>query len=95
MPTFNTNGRVVRGKIIICHCTYQKISGIDGHFSTLQVCAVNANKISVVCTDYKPFKGETTLKVEAEKPFKLRIVTKYLWYPVELDVPAGTSEFKV
>ena len=55
----------------------------------------NSNNISVVCQEYAPFKGKTTITTEAEKPFKLKVVTKYLWYPVTIDVPAGKSEFKV
>ncbi len=55
----------------------------------------NGNNISVVCTEYEPFKGRTTIETEAEKPFKLVINTKYLWDPVEIDVPAGKSTFKI
>ena len=55
----------------------------------------NSNRISVVCTDYTPQKGATTIETEAEKPFKLKVVTKYLWYPVELDVPKGKAKFKI
>ena len=53
------------------------------------------NKISVVCTHYEPFKGKTVIRTSAEKPFKLKVVTKYLWYPVELSVPAGESQFEI
>lgn len=55
----------------------------------------NSNNISVVCTEYVPFKDRTTIEVEAQKPFKLKVVTKYLWNPVTLDVPAGKSIFKI
>lgn len=55
----------------------------------------NSNLVSIVCTEYHPFKGQTTVKVEAQKPFKLKVVTKYLWYPVEIDVPKGQSVFKI
>ena len=55
----------------------------------------NSNNISIVCTEYKPFKGQTTVEVEASEPFKLKVVTKYLWYPVTLDVPKGKSIFKI
>ena len=53
------------------------------------------NKISVVCTHYEPFKGKTLIRTSAEKPFKLKVVTKYLWYPVELSVPAGENQFEI
>ena len=55
----------------------------------------NSNRISVVCTEYKPFQGETVIEVEAEKPFRLTVVTKYLWDPVVLDVPAGKTTYRV
>ena len=53
------------------------------------------NKISVVCTHYEPFKGKTIVETEAEKPFKLKVVTKYLWYPVEIDVPCGRARHEI
>lgn len=55
----------------------------------------NSNKISVVCTDYVPFKDKTTIEVEAEKPFKLKVVTKYLWYPKEYDIQKGKTTIKI
>ena len=53
------------------------------------------NKISVVCTHYEPFKGKPIVETEAEKPFKLKVVTKYLWYPVEIDVPCGRARHEI
>ena len=55
----------------------------------------NKNRISVVCTHYEPFKGKTVIEAEAQKPFKLKVITKYLWYPVEIEVPTGKSRFEV
>ena len=55
----------------------------------------NGNNISVVCTKYEPFKGKSIVRTVAEKPFKLKVITKYLWYPIELDVPVGESEFEI
>ena len=55
----------------------------------------NSNNISVVCTEYVPFKDQTTIEVEAQKPFKLKVVTKYLWYPVTFDIPAGKTTLKI
>ncbi len=51
------------------------------------------NKISVICTEYHPFRGQTVIETEAEKPFKLVVNTKYLWEPVEFEVPAGKAKF--
>ena len=53
------------------------------------------NTISVVCTHYEPFKGKTVIETEAEKPFKLRVDTRYLWDDVIIDVPAGKHTFNV
>lgn len=55
----------------------------------------NSNKISIVCTEYVPFMDKTTIEIEAEKPFKLKVVTKYLWYPKEIEIPAGKTVLKV
>lgn len=55
----------------------------------------NSNKISVVCTEYAPFKGQTAIETCAEKPFKLTVVTKYLWSPVTVDVSVGKATFKI
>ena len=55
----------------------------------------NSNNISVVCTEYVPFKDKTIIEVEAEKPFKFKVVTKYLWYPKEFDIPQGKSVLKI
>lgn len=55
----------------------------------------NGNKISVVCTEYVPFKGKTKIVVEAEKPFNLKVITKYLWYPVEISIKEGKSELYI
>lgn len=55
----------------------------------------NGNEISVVCTHYEPFKGKTVIETKAENPFKLKVVTKYLWYPMTLDVPEGQAKFEV
>ena len=70
------------------------------HLNNREKCGIenmifNSNLVSIVCTEYHPFKGQTTVKVEAQKPFKLKVVTKYLWYPVEIDVPKGQSVFKI
>ena len=70
------------------------------HLNNREACGIenmifNSNQVSIVCTDYKPFKGQTTIEVEAQKPFKLKVVTKYLWYPVEIEVPSGKSVFKI
>ena len=70
------------------------------HLNNREKCGIenmifNSNLVSIVCTEYHPFKGQTTAKVEAQKPFKLKVVTKYLWYPVEIDVPKGQSVFKI
>ena len=53
------------------------------------------NKISVVCTEYQPFRGKTVIETEAEKPFTLVVNTKYLWEKVTLEVPAGKSTFRI
>lgn len=55
----------------------------------------NNNNISVVCTEYQPFRGKTVIETEAEKPFKLVVKTNYLWDPAEIDVPAGKSTFRI
>ena len=55
----------------------------------------NGNNVSVVCKEYRPFKGCSTVRVKAEKPFNLTVITKYLWDSVKLNVPAGESEFKI
>lgn len=53
------------------------------------------NTVSVVCTEYRPFKGETVIETAAEKPFRLVVNTKYLWEAVRIDVPAGKHVFRV
>ena len=53
------------------------------------------NRISVKCTEYQSFRDQTVIETEAEKPFTLKVVTKYLWDPVLLDVPAGKHTFRV
>ena len=55
----------------------------------------NGGKVSVECTDYVPFIGKSTVKVTAEKPFRLVVKTNYLWKDVVLEVPAGEHEFKI
>ena len=55
----------------------------------------NGNNISVVCTEYQPFRGKTVIETEAEKPFTLEVNTKYLWSPVYIEVPAGKSTFRI
>ena len=55
----------------------------------------NGNRISVVCTHYEPFKGKTVIETEAQEPFVLKVVTKYLWYPVTFNVPKGKARFEV
>ena len=55
----------------------------------------NGNNISVACTKYKPFKEQTEISVRAEKPFTLTVITKYLWYPVTVEVKEGENVFYV
>lgn len=55
----------------------------------------NGNNVSVVCTEYQPFREKTVVEVEAEKPFTLVVNTKYLWEPKVLEVPAGKSKFYI
>ena len=55
----------------------------------------NGNNISVKCTEYQSFRDKTVIETEAEKPFRLKVVTKYLWDPVTIDVPAGKSVYRV
>ncbi len=55
----------------------------------------NGNTLSVRCAEYQSFRDKTVIETEAEKPFRLRVNTKYLWDPVLIDVPAGKSVFRV
>ena len=63
--------------------------------SGLENMIFNGNKISVVCTEYAPFKGQTKIVARAEKPFKLIVNTKYLWERIEIDVPEGGGEYYI
>lgn len=47
------------------------------------------NLVSVVCTEYQPFRGRTIIETEAEKPFTLVVKVKYLWENVSFEIPAG------
>jgi hypothetical protein len=55
----------------------------------------NSNNISVVCTEYVPFKDQTIIEVEAEKSFKLNVVTKYLGGPKKFNIPQGKTVLKI
>ena len=55
----------------------------------------NGGKVSLECTDYKSFKGQSTIKISTEKPFKLCIKMNYLSSYQNIDVPAGESIFKI
>ncbi len=55
----------------------------------------NGNRISVICSEYHSFRDQTVIEVEAEKPFRLTVNTKYLWDQPTFDVPAGKSTFRV
>ena len=70
------------------------------HLNSRERCGVenmifNGNKISVTCAEYKPFKGQTKIVAHAEKPLTLTVVTKYLWYPVTLEVKEGENVFYI
>ena len=73
---------------------------VDFHLNARKKCGLenmifNGNRISVVCTEYKSQKGQTVVKTESEKPFKLVVHTKYLWEKVEINVPAGKYSFNI
>lgn len=55
----------------------------------------NDNRISVVCTEYQPFRGRTIVETEAEKPFTLVVRTKYLWEPAVFEVLPGKQKFVI
>ena len=55
----------------------------------------NGGKVSIVCTEYVPALGESTVRVTAEKPLKLVVKTNYRWMDEVIDVPAGTTEYHI
>ena len=55
----------------------------------------NGGNVSVECTEYVTGAGNSTIKVTTEKPFKLFIKTNYRPEGVNIDVPAGESEYKI
>lgn len=70
------------------------------HLNSREKCGLenmqfNGGYVSLVCTEYAPFKGKTVIEVEASKPFKLKIITKYLWDPVEIDIETGKHTYRV
>ncbi len=63
-----------------------------GGLKNMQFCG---GKVSVLCTDYYPAMGRSTVEVEAEKPFRLIVKTNYLWEPVFIDVEPGKHSYKI
>lgn len=55
----------------------------------------NGGKVSVVCTEYVPALGQSTIKVTAEKPFTLIVKTNYNWEDTVCQIPAGTTEIRI
>lgn len=52
-------------------------------------------KVSIVCTDYYPAMGRSTIEVEAEKPFTLNIKTNYAWDPNIIQVTPGKHVYHI
>jgi len=55
----------------------------------------NGSTLSIVCTEYHPFKGQTIIETESERPFKLIVETEYLPESAIVDVPIGKAKFIV
>lgn len=55
----------------------------------------NGGKVSVECIKYRNQRKKTEIRVEAQKPFTLRVKTNYLFDDAVFEVPKGTHVFLV
>lgn len=55
----------------------------------------NDNRISIVCTEYIPTIGMSTVEITTEKPVDLIVKTNYCEEPYCISVPAGTFSYRV
>lgn len=69
---------------------------LDAHAPAgLENMMFNNNNISVKCTCFKPFRGESIIETKAEKAFTLIVHTGYLWEDVTINVTPGENTYRV
>lgn len=52
-------------------------------------------KVSIECTQYKPFKDGSIVRVESDTEFTLIVKTGYLWEDRRVKITSGIHEFKI